>query len=302
MTQALPFQAFLEVTRKCNQSCPFCSCPWFAEGGHNLSPELEIAEWEEVATEIVANGVRHIAVTGGEPTLKEGVPHLMKHIARLLEEYDSTTLALFTNGKNFNGEWLDILSSCNAECYTSLPGLSSFSSLTGVHDADFRSVLKVINDCATNGVRVSVGVTVCRPMLHELHETLSYAVLSGAQTIVLNLFKPTGRGASHPELLLSEAEVAEAAAVADDVAERCKGACAFVGEFPPIVVPEDYPHLAMEFGCMAAKGTFTVAPDGWLHVCEHDAEGVCHWRDWRKGVQSDKWRCFQFGVHPVCPL
>ena len=264
-------------------------------------PELEITEWEEVATEIVANGVRHIAVTGGEPTLKEGVPHLMNHIARLLEDFDSTTLALFTNGRGVGSDWINLLSDCNAELYTSLPRLSSFPELTG-GDADFRDVLKVVNECAAHGVRASVGVTVCRPMLHELHETLSYAVLSGAQTIVLNLFKPTGRGASHPELLLSDAEVAEAAAVADDVAERCKGECAFVGEFPPIVLPEDYPHIVMEFGCMAAKGTFTVAPDGWLHVCEHDAKGVCHWRDWRKGVQSDKWRCFQFGVHPVCPL
>lgn len=305
MTALLPSQAFLEVTRACNQTCPFCSCPWFGRDGDGGRPELDIVEWQAAVDEFIAHGVRHVGVTGGEPTMKEGLPTLLRHIAKRLSACapDKTTLALYTNGRTINGDWLDLLAECRAELYVSLPGLTTFSSQTGGATAGFgfRQVLEVIH-AASAVTRVTVGVTVTHALLPELHETLAYAALSGAHAVVLNLFKPTGRGRLHPDLALSSAQAVEAAAVAEEVAAACGGACAFGGEFPPEVAPSSHPHLLVENRCVAARGSFTVAPDGRLHVCEHDAVPLAPWREWRAAIQSLRWQQLANAAANVCPL
>ena len=302
---SLPSQVFLEITRSCNQACPFCSCPWFAEHSAPDRPEMELPEWLEATTELIANGVSHIAVTGGEPTLAPDAPQLMRHIAeqlRLHHPEGSTTLALFTNGSDVGDEWFELLLECQAELYTSLPGLSTFPQHTGCPDADFRSLLSFIHEASMREIHVSVGVTITRTMLPELYETLSYAVLSGAQTVILNPFKPSGRGLSHPDLLLSNQETLQAASIAEEVAAKCEGICTIGGEFPPIAQASNYPHLLLENTCVAARESFTVAPDGWLHVCEHDPTPICHWRDWRTLQASPKWCQFATRIQSVCPL
>ena len=127
-------------------------------------------------------------------------------------------------------------------------------------------------------------------------------MVSGAQAVILNLFKPTGRGRLHPELRLSADEVLQAAAVAEAVAAQCEGVCAFGGEFPPAVAPAAHPHLLLESRCVAARGTFTVAPDGWLHLCEHDGAAIAPWRQWRRALQEPRWRDFAATLRAVCPL
>ncbi|MBR6056705.1 MAG: radical SAM protein [Victivallales bacterium] len=304
MKPFLPIQAYFEVTRTCNQACPFCSCPWFAEKHPLERPEMEISEWVEASSELIANGLRHIALTGGEPTLKDGLPKLLRHIAAQLSKHHGTdsTLALFTNGHAVGHEWFDILADCNAEIYTSLPALSEFSRQTGLPDGDFRDVLTFIHEAVGRGFRVSVGITITKPMMHELYETLSYAILSGADAIVLNLFKPSGRGASHPELLLSEDDIHHVASIAEEIMDDVGNGFIIGGEFPPIVNADDHPRLSLTNHCIAAKSTFTIGPDGWLHVCEHAPQDICHWRNWRTVIQSDRWLHFLSNDLPICPL
>ena len=304
MKPFLPKQAYFEVTRACNQTCPFCSCSWFAEKKPLQRPEIDISEWMEAASELIANGVQHIALTGGEPTLKVALPQLLRHISVLLQKHHGkdSTLALFTNGHAVGNEWFDILTDCNAEIYTSLPALSEFSRQTGLPNGDFRNVLTFIHDAVGRGLRVTVGITITKPMIHELYETLSYAILSGAEAIVLNLFKPSGRGMSHPELLLYEDDIRNAVDVAEEIIDDAGNACIIGGEFPPVVNANHHPRLSLTNHCMATKGTFTVGPDGWLHVCEHDPQDICHWRDWRTAIQTDRWWHFMSNDLPVCPL
>ena len=266
---------------------------------------MELPEWQETATELIANGVRHIAVTGGEPTLAAFPPSLLRHIAAQLQLYhpkETTTLALFSNGKDVDEKWFDLLLECHAELYTSLTGLTTFPLQTGCPNADYRKPLAFIHTASQRSIRVSVGVTITRSMLSELYETISYVIISGAQTVILNLFKPSGRGHSHPELQLSDQEVLQAATIAEGIAVKCDGTCSIVGEFPHFVNASNYPHLSLATHCVAARESFTVAPDGWLHVCEHDPEPICYWQNWRHLQDSEKWRQFATRIHAVCPL
>lgn len=299
----LPPQVFLEITRRCDQACPFCSCPWFSPDHPLRGRELTIGEWREAASALIADGVRYIGVTGGEPTLKTGWEELLFHLKAELERYhpDGHELALYSNGKNLPPDSRDVLKACGAKLYLSLPGLTSFPAQTGEPDGDFRRVLRQIG--AMDGVCVMVGVTVTKVLLPEFYETLSYAVLAGAKTVVINLFKPAGgRGTAHPELRLTESDIRFAAQTAESVAEKCGGSVVFAGEFPPFIRPEEFPRLTLESRCVAAQGTFCVAPDGWIHVCEHDPEALCFWRDRGTLEQDPRWRAFADGAYPVCPL
>ncbi|MBO4489966.1 MAG: radical SAM protein [Lentisphaeria bacterium] len=299
----LPPQVFLEITRRCDQACPFCSCPWFSPDHRLRGGELTIGEWREAASALIADGVRYIGVTGGEPALKPGWEELLFHLKAELERYhpDGHELALYSNGKNLRPDSRNVLKACGAKLYLSLPGLTAFPAQTGEPDGDFRRVIRQIG--AMDGVCVMVGVTVTKISLPELYEILSYAVLAGVEGVILNLFKPSGgRGISHPELRLSDSDILQAARIAETVAEKCGGAAFFGGEFPEFVRPEDFPHLSLESRCIAARGTFTVAPDGFIHVCEHDPEALCFWKDRQNLDLIPRWRAFAGGGYTVCPL
>ena len=58
--------------------------------------------------------------------------------------------------------------------------------------------------------------------LPELYETISAALIAGADSLLLNRFLPGGRGLSHPELILTREEVRLAADIAEEVLSRVK--------------------------------------------------------------------------------
>lgn len=74
---------FLEVTRRCNLACAYCGSGC---GPKATRDEMPASEWIDVvrriASEFDARDVM-IAVTGGEPLLKEGVDSLLHEIHRL---------------------------------------------------------------------------------------------------------------------------------------------------------------------------------------------------------------------------
>ena len=298
----LPPQVFLEITRACDQRCPFCSCPWFQVDAPPGGAELSIGEWHEAASALIADGVRLIGVTGGEPTLKPGWEKLLFHLKTELTRHypERHELALYSNGKGFRPEWNSILKECGATLYLSLPGLASFAAQTGEPDGDSRRIIRLIG--TAKGVSVVVGITVTKISLPELYETLSYAALAGSSGVILNLFKPfCGRGRAHPELRLSDADILQTARIAESVAEKC-GTAFFGGEFPDFIRPEDFPHLSLESQCVAARYSFTVAPDGFIHACEHDPEALCFWKDRQRLGLIPRWRAFADGGYTVCPL
>ena len=302
MTQ-LPQSVVFELTYACNHACPFCSCPWEAEGTER-GMELSIEDWKKAALEFIGHGVRNIILSGGEPLLKEGIGDLLGFLAFQLRaaygiHYD---LQLSTNGTLLTREMLHLLKDCNATLCTSLPSIFDFKGQTGTGQ-DFRAVLKHVYAASELGIRSTVGIPLTKAVLPELYEMISYALLSGTDTVLLNPFRPSGRGASHPEYLLSPEDIHSALNTAEEVFHACKGKVRIGGEYPPgIVDPAQYPDLILSTDCPAAKGIFTVSPDGMIRLCEHDPRLICRWDEWKALEQIPVWREMTTGKHPVCPL
>ena len=118
----LPPAAVLEMTYRCNHSCIFCSCPWYADGnGFEIQKELNVDEWKALIRKICEMGVCKIGFTGGESLLKKGIVEINEFAASCTVEHIETkngnlltrrgppNLYLLSNGKVITTEITQML-------------------------------------------------------------------------------------------------------------------------------------------------------------------------------------------------
>ena len=88
----------VSVTDRCNFRCPYCMPREVFGADYPFLDRKEILRFEEIerlVTIFVAQGVRKVRLTGGEPLLRKGLPDLVARLARIPGIED---LALTTNG------------------------------------------------------------------------------------------------------------------------------------------------------------------------------------------------------------
>lgn len=91
----------LEVSNRCNLSCPYCYA------GKKAGEELSTGKWTEILDDLAEYGVFQVTFGGGEPTMREDLKQLALHARRkglnlcmttnglLLPELGQETLCLF---------------------------------------------------------------------------------------------------------------------------------------------------------------------------------------------------------------
>ncbi len=88
----------ISVIDRCNFRCPYCMPEdQYAHDHVFLAKDerLRFEEIERLARAFVANGVRKLRLTGGEPLLRRDLPELVRMLAQIPQVED---LALTTNG------------------------------------------------------------------------------------------------------------------------------------------------------------------------------------------------------------
>ena len=92
----------ISVTDRCNFRCPYCMPQEVFGRDYRFLPRDEILRFEEIArlaSVFVGLGVQKLRVTGGEPTVRRGLPDLIAMLAALrTPDGDRLDLALTTNG------------------------------------------------------------------------------------------------------------------------------------------------------------------------------------------------------------
>jgi len=92
----------ISVTDRCNFRCPYCMPGEVFGRDYKFLPRDEILSYEEIrrlATVFVGLGTHKLRITGGEPTVRRGLPDLIAMLAELrTPEGDQIDLAMTTNG------------------------------------------------------------------------------------------------------------------------------------------------------------------------------------------------------------
>lgn len=99
-SMSAPYRMDLALTYRCNNRCLHCYT-----GGSRETPELTTAEWCQIIDTIYSLGIPHIVFTGGEPTLREDLPELIRYA-----EDKGLVSGVITNGRRLKDQqYLELL-------------------------------------------------------------------------------------------------------------------------------------------------------------------------------------------------
>ncbi len=285
----LPATAVLELTYQCNHKCIFCSCPWEAnDGSFDKGAELTTDQWKDTISLLCEMGVANIALTGGEPLMRRDIDVVIQHAASCRTEHIETMsgslrsriappkLHLLTNGCSVDNGVLRLCKKYDVQLSISLPGLETFELHAGSDNVD--GVLSCFTAAKTEGLYTVANITVTKLNLYELGDTISAALLAGADQLLLNRFIPGGRGLQHTRRLsLSAEDIRTMLDVTEDILRKSGKSGSLGTEIPKCVADiSRYKHMEASTRCAAALDFFVVGPSGYTRVCNHSPIRLTH--------------------------
>ncbi len=167
----------------CNLRCPFCHNPDLV----SVSGEVEEAPWEVLEEYLADNSdfLDGVVVTGGEPTLNEDLPDLIRKIRKL-----GLKVKLDTNGTN--PEMLqDLLQAGLLDCVAmDLKGPldQQYSQVCGT-EVNLEAIKRSINLIMTSGIDYEFRTTVVPHYLQPADIERMASYIGGARKYALQRFK-----------------------------------------------------------------------------------------------------------------
>ena len=286
-TILLPNVAALELTYRCNHKCLFCSCPW--ESDENYSKEeLSYAEWTNVIDTLMRNGVSTFTLTGGEPLMRDDIKNIIDYILN-----KGASLNIISNGRKITDEFLDFIAERNVSICISIPGIETFVEHTGIDNVDY--VLSLFEKTRSKRIKATANIAVTKKNLPELYENIAYALIKGADYILLNRFLPGGRGLKNQEYLLSKDETNQMLDIAEEVLSKANKYGHVGTELPLCAInnPDKYKHIRVSNLCSAAKGFCIIDPSGYLKVCNHSPIRICKYNELDTLKNNMYWNSFR---------
>ena len=283
----LPNVAALELTYRCNHRCLFCSCPWESDETYKKA-ELKAEEWFSVIDELMKNGVSAFTLTGGEPLMREDLMQIIEYILQ-----KGASLNMISNGRKIDDDLLDYIAKKKISICISIPGIETFVEHTGIDNV--QHVLSLFEKTKIRGIQATANIAVTKKNLPELYENIAYALIKGADYILLNRFLPGGRGLQNQEYLLSKEETNRMLDVAEAVLSKANKYGHVGTELPLCAIdhPERYKHIQVSNLCSAAKGFCVIDPSGYLKVCNHSPVRICKYDELDTLTQNEYWVRFR---------
>jgi cyclic pyranopterin phosphate synthase len=151
----------ISITDRCNFRCTYCMPKEVFGRDYEFLPRAQLLDYEELARlarAFVANGVRKLRITGGEPLVRRHVERLIEMLAPLGVE-----LTLTTNGSLLPGKAKALADAGLTRLTVSLDSLDD-ETFRALNDVDFpvARVLEGIDAAAEAGLPVKVNAVVKR--------------------------------------------------------------------------------------------------------------------------------------------
>ena len=159
----------------CNSKCVMCNI-WDQKKGFEITPE----QLENILHDPLFKNVKHIGVTGGEPTLREDLPELYESIIKALPNING--LSIITNcikERDVIDRIDKVIEVCKKHNKTfsmmvSLDGYGKIHDLIRGRDGNFESAINVINHFTKKGISLATGCTISKQNVWEMDDLLDF--------------------------------------------------------------------------------------------------------------------------------
>lgn len=292
-----PVLSEIALTYRCNLSCAFCyaGCGAPGTGGERAgAPEMSDQEVCRVL-EVIRRDARcpSVSFTGGEPTLRPGLPLLVRHARGL-----GLRANLISNGQLVDDRLAAELAGAgldSAQLSLEGPDAACHDALVGRAGA-FARLWEAAERLRARGVRVHTNTTVNRRNVTRLEEIVELAATRGMERLTMNLMIPCGRAAGDPGLRVAYTE-----AGGHVLSVRARAAALgveLIWYSPlPLCIFNTIAHGLGNRGCAAADGLLHVGPAGDVLPCSSFPPGESLGNLLRRGFeeiwQSDGARFFR---------
>jgi MoaA/NifB/PqqE/SkfB family radical SAM enzyme len=245
-----PSHAQIAVTSACPQDCAYC----YNKGRSGTL--MDTATMLRVVAELKGMGVCWLGLTGGEPLLQPDLAEIVR------EASDGCAVKLFTTGSGLTQSRADELA--GAGLFSAAVSLDHWT--TQVHDAGrrtpgaYREALAAIAVLRrTSGMHVSVSSVLSRDMIRrgDVHRLLSFLATLEIDEAWLSEVKPTLGPFWQDDLVITEDERRELAAMQDEYNRKSGMTVNYLGHF----------EGAETFGCNAGCKMVYVDAFGEVSPC-----------------------------------
>jgi radical SAM protein with 4Fe4S-binding SPASM domain len=182
-----PYRMDLAVTYRCNNDCAHC----YNARERNF-PELNTDDWKIIIDKLWMLGVPHIVFTGGEATLRNDLPELIRHAESNGQITGLNTNARRLSDMNYVNQLVDAgldhvqitVESCDEQ----------------IHDAmmqskgAFKQTIQGLKNVLNSKLYVMTNTTMLKSNVHKIPETLDFLAEVGVPTIGLNALIYSGHG------------------------------------------------------------------------------------------------------------
>lgn len=182
-----PYRMDLAITYRCNNDCAHC----YNARERNF-PELTTDQWKQTLDKLWELGVPHIVFTGGEATLRDDLPELIKHA-----ESNGQITGLNTNARRL----MDMRYVVRlVEAGLDHVQITVESCVPEIHDemmrakGAFKQTIAGVNNVLRSKLYVMTNTTMLRTNVHTIPATLDFLADLGVPTIGLNALIYSGQG------------------------------------------------------------------------------------------------------------
>ncbi len=184
-----PYRMDLAITYRCNNDCKHC----YNARSWDYT-ELSTQEWLQILDHLWEQGIPHVVFTGGEPTLRQDLPELIRHA-----ESNGQITGINTNGRRISDRtYLDRLIDSGLDHIQ----ITLESHQPEIHDwmvnskGAFQQTVAGLENALDSPVYVMTNTTLLEKNSQFLEQTLIFLANSGVPTVGLNALIYSGKGAS----------------------------------------------------------------------------------------------------------
>jgi radical SAM protein with 4Fe4S-binding SPASM domain len=296
-----------EVETRCTLDCNYCYNCWKAVPDYprgRLSTRKTIKMVRKIVSEA---GATQVALTGGEPLMREDLPDIAAALT-----LKGTAVSVLTNGTLMTREWARDLMRTGVRLFQ----LTLLSMNEQLHDEHcgkgaWKAIMNALEILQTAGAEVAFTVVVTPRTLDELPGLMAFIKGIGQKQFLLNRYNPGGRkilDQTFHDLMMNTEQTHHMLRHAQKGAETLGIRPVVAVPIPPCVIDRrDYPALRFA-GCAAATNDayFTLDPLGNVRMCNHSPIILGnifkqHFMDIANGPDSEAWVSVKPDFCKPCP-